>query len=350
MNLTPKQFLNIFKLVCLICISASALFSQTIDSRLLELRKQYAENYLKPEAHFALAKYYLEKGNKHQAFFIMEYARRYKFPEKVFDDAFIKFFGFDETEPDAQTKAAFEKGYELLKQNKSDEAAQSFTTAANLAPKSAVIQTWVGRFFYKAKTDNATALKYYFNAYFLYPHAYETEYVESRIRNITAADADAQFAKLVKSGKTFPEISTDANPLIVGKAIEQMANQWKSEYKNALFVCLENDDDIIRSMAFETIIKNAGASLDETISTLMNSPDLRKKGLAAYALIEFQREKSFEILKRMLSDKAELIRYDAVSALVSKGGEKGQEIVRQHQKVETNPLLLDLISKNLTAK
>jgi hypothetical protein len=344
-----KRFIKIFTLICLIFISANSVFTQTDDPKLLELRKQYAENYLKPEAHFALAKYHLEKGNKHQAFYIMEFARRYKFPEEVFNATFIKFFG-SEAVPDVKAKAAFDKGYELLKQQKLNEAAQSFTTAAELAPKSAVIQTWVGRFFYKAKPDNALALKYYFNAYFLDPHAYETEFVESRIRNITLADGEAQFAKLIKSGKSLPEISRNANPVIVGKALEEMAKQWKSEYTNALFACLENDDDTIRWVAFETIIKNAGASLNETIALLINSPDLRKKGLAAYALIEFQKEKSFEILERMLSDKAELIRFDAVSALALKGGENGREIIRRHQKAETNPLLRDLIEQALTAK
>jgi hypothetical protein len=342
--------MKILGLVCLNFILINAAFSQAVEPRLLELRKQYAENYLKPEAHFALAQYHLEKGNKHQAFFIMEFARRYKFSEKFFDDAFIKIFNYNQVEPNVEAKAAFDKGYALLNQKKLDAAAQSFTTAANLDPKSALIQTWVGRFFYKAKPDNALALKYYFNAYFLDPHAYETEFVESRITDISLADAAIRFAELKKSGKTLPEISTDANPLIVGKAIEQMAKQWKSEYHNALSACLENDDDTIRWNAFEAIIKNAGASIDERISVLLNRPDLRKRGLAAYALIEFQKEKSFEILKKMLADKAELIRYDAFSALALGGGEKGLEILREHQKTEPNPLLKQLINQVLQNK
>jgi len=342
--------MKIFGLVCLNFILINAVFSQTVEPRLLELRKQYAENYLKPEAHFALARYHLEKGNKHQAFFIMEFARRYKFPEKIFDEAFIKFFNYNQVEPNVEAKAAFDKGYELLNQKKLDAAAQSFMTAANLDPKSASIQTWVGRFFYKAKPDNTLALKYYFNAYFLDPHAYETEFVESRVRNISLAEADVRFAELIKSGRTLTEISTDANPLIVGKAIEQMAKQWKNEYNNALFACLDNDDDTIRWNAFEVIIKNAGASIDERISALLNSPDLRKQGLAAYALVEFQKEKSFEILKKMLADKAELIRFDAVSALVLKGGEKGMEILREHKKTEPSPLLKQLIDQTLQNK
>lgn len=337
-------------LFCLLLIAASGVFAQAVDARLLELRKQYAENYLKPEAHFALAQYHLEKGNKLQAFFIMEFARRYKFPEELFDTAFIKFFGVEE-DPDPNAKAAFDKGYELLKQNKLNEAASSFTAAAKLAPKSAVVQTWVGRFFYKAKSDNALALQYYFNAYFLHPHAYETEFVESRIRDITVTDADAQFAKLLKSGKTLPEIAADANPLLAHRAIDRMAQQWKSEYRNALLKCLENDDDTLRWMAFEALVKNADAATrDETISTLFNSPDLRKKGLSAYALIEFQKEKSFEILERMLGDKAELVRFDAISALMMKGGERGREIVRRHQKAEPSPLLRDLIIQGLSEK
>src|SRR5215213_10448677 len=100
-----KQFIKIVALLCLCLFPAGIAFSQAVEPKLLELRKQYAENYLKPEAHFALAKYHLEKGNRHQAFFIIEFARRYKFPEEVFDTAFVKFFGFDASQPDSRAKA-----------------------------------------------------------------------------------------------------------------------------------------------------------------------------------------------------------------------------------------------------
>jgi tetratricopeptide (TPR) repeat protein len=65
-------------------------------------------------------------------------------------------------------------------------AEEAFVKAAELSPKSELVQTWVGRFFFKVKPDMRRALGYYLNAYFLNPHAYETEFVESRIRKIAS--------------------------------------------------------------------------------------------------------------------------------------------------------------------
>ena len=186
----------VFVFICLNLMTASFTFSQTTDAKLIELRRQFAINYLKPEAHFALARYYIEKGNEVEAFYIMEYARRYRFEEKEFNAAFVKFFG-DSGEPNAAARAAFEKGTNFFKQNKLAEAEKSFVEAANLAPNSAEFQAWVGRFFYKQpKPDPARALKYYYKAYFLFPDVYETEFGESRIHEITIADAETRFAAL----------------------------------------------------------------------------------------------------------------------------------------------------------
>lgn len=346
-HLRSKIFINIIALFCVILIYTVSAVSQTIEPKLAELRRLYAVNYLQSEAHFALAQYYLEKDNPVQAFCIMEYARRYRFEEKEFDAAFMKYFGDNRAEPDAKAKTEFENAYKLLEQKKTDEAEQSFITAAKLAPKSFAIQTWVGRFYYKVKLNNAEALKYYYKAYFLYPHAYETEFVESRIRNITTGDAEKGFAEMIKNGRSLPQITTDPNPLIVGEAIEQMAKQWKKEYAESLLKAMENDDDLVRWFAFQALFQNAGTSADQLIATMMKDADLRKRGLAAYAMIEFQKEKSFDALKTMLGDNAELIRFDAASALALKGGTKGLEILREHRKTETNHALKSLIDTAL---
>ena len=342
-----NSHMKFFILICLNFLFVNAVFPQTSEPKLLELRKRFAVDYLKPEAHFALVRYYLEKGNKVQAFYILEYARRYRFPEKEFDSAFVKFFGDNSPEPSKEAKDNFEEAYRLLKENKTDEAEKFFIKAANLAPKSGMIHGWVGRFYLKVKNDNDKALKYYYDAYFLDPHAYDTEYAEYRIRGIVAPAAEARFKELVKAGKSLPELSKDENPLIVLLAMQEMIKNWKPEYSQLVYRCLENDESIVRWAAFEVLYKNPDASRDELISKLLSDGDLRKKGLAAYAIVERGTEKDFEMLKAMLADKAELIRFDAVSALVLKGGEKGKEILREHQKVETNPTLKDMLKREL---
>ncbi len=339
-----------FALIFLTFTATGGAFSQNTDPKLLELRNQFAARYLQSEAHFALAQYYLAKDDKFQAFLIVEYARRYRFAEKDFNPAFVKFFGDNSLEPSVEAKRSFEKGCDLLKQNKTDEAEKWLVESAKLAPKSGFIQGWVGRFFFKVKADHAQALNYYYNAYFLDPDSYETEFVKSRIRNIEIPLADARFAELIKSGKSLTEISTNANTLIVENAVAKMANQWKKEYTQPLLECMGNDDSLVRWSALTALYKNADASFDEILTALTTDADLRKRGLAAYALIDRRKEKSFEILKKMLADKAELIHFDALSALALKGGGDELEILKAHLKVETNQYLKDLISKILEKK
>lgn len=346
----PKNLIIKISALVFLIFAAISVFPQNVAPRLEALRRQFAVSYLKPEAHFALAQYYIEKGNQVQAFHIMEYARRYRFREQEFDAAFLKFFGDNSAEPDLKAKTAFENAYKLLEQKKTDEAEQSFLTAAALAPRSSFIQAWVGRFYYKVKQNKDEALKYYFKAYFLDPHAYETEFVESRIRNMTFDAAGLRFAELVKNNKPLSEIAADENPLIVGFAVVQMPKQWKKEYVESLLKCLENDDSIVRWTAFSALFQNAGASAAELIAVLLADTDRRKRGLAAYAMIEFQKEKSYDALKKMLGDDVELIRFDALSALALHGGAKGLEILRQHRQTETSSALKELIDRALNPK
>lgn len=339
-----------FAAICLLFTFAHAAFSQASDAKLTELRKQFALDYLKPASHFALANYYLEKNDKLTAFYILEYARRYRFPEKDFNAEFIKVFGDNSPEPSAQAKKAFEEGYRLLKLDKLDEAEASLVKAAKLAPKSAFVQGWVGRFFFKVRQNSAQALPYYYNAYFLDPHAYETEFVESRIQNITNSDADLRFAELKKAGQTLAAITTDENPLIVGKAIEEMAQKWNKDYSEALLKCLNSDETSVRWGAFATLYKNADSSFNETLTALLKDQDDRKRGLAAYALAERRKEKRFEILKKMLADKAELIRFDAVSALVMMNDEIAVEMLKEHLKTESSVRLRAMLAQNFQQK
>ena len=98
--------------------------------------------------------------------------------------------------------------------------------AAELAPKSELIQTWVGRFFFKVKSDNRRALEYYLNAYFLNPHAYESEFVESRIRKISGLLALEKFAEQNRARVSLVDRLNDPNSFVVSFALEQMAKEW----------------------------------------------------------------------------------------------------------------------------
>src|SRR5258706_1802594 len=81
----------------LIALSASlSPRAQSQHPTLNQLRADFAMHFLEPAPHMALAKYYLDHGNRLQAFYILETARRSRFEEPVFNQAFqLSFHGFD---------------------------------------------------------------------------------------------------------------------------------------------------------------------------------------------------------------------------------------------------------------
>lgn len=324
--------------------------SRSQDAKLVQLRKDFAMRYLHPDAHYALAKYYIDNGNLLQAFLITEYARRYRFEEKDFDDSYFAFFGDPMPEPPNEAKDLFKTAFDLVKQQKYDEAETYLQKANAKYSKSFFMNVWTGRFYYKTRSDAAKALPYYFKSYFLYPHAYETEFAESRIRAICLPNAEQSFNTSKKNGRSLADLARDPNPLVVRQAVEEMGKEWKPEYINAVLEAMSNDDSLNRWGAFATLHKFAGTSLDQIIDNLLADKDLRKRGLAAYAIVERNGEGKFQILKKMLSDPAELVRFDAVSALALRGGTTGKQMLKEHQLIEKQPRLKALISGELSGK
>ena len=366
--LQTKRLLKYFFVVFLALTSVQFGSAQNGNPELARLRAQLALDYLKPAPHLALARYYWSKGDRLQAFYISEYARRARFPVETFDPAFQSSFGGasrlggsqgaatwleqsnqgakKEPDGDKQTESIFNKAAELQRLGKLKQAEELFVKAAELSPDSVYIQSWVGRFFYKVKADNERALHYYLNAYFLDAHAYETEFVESRIRKINWEAATNRYRQMIKSGAAPNKILDDSNPTVAVIALEQMSVQWKPEYLKSVLEQMSHDDETVRWQATEAIMKNVNRSFDETLLTLLADGDLRKRGLAAYIAVHLWKQESFDVLRNMLREKAELLRFDALSALTLHGGSEGLRIVLEHRAYETNPTLKQLIDKS----
>lgn len=437
----------------------SAAHGQAPDEQLKQLRQEYAMRFLEPEPHMALAKYFLDRGQRLPAFYILEEARRSYIEEKIFDRAFLKAFeGFDygpeaeaallkaladnppsdkvnfdlgdlyiarsdwkkakpyllaaiklnpnnykyvaglagvlqlegntreaerlvkdfrDRHPDteeswvarigvliekepvrAQTlaneaRAKFPKSAELAfilanilhKRGKLDEAEKVFVEAAQLAPDSANIQAWTGRFFYKVRVNKPKALEYYLNAYFLDPHAYETEHAESRINNIQEEFAEAEIAKQMKAGVSLEKLVADPNPAVVRKALEHMSEAWRADYLEAALRCLDYDSAGVRWLATEAIKLHVDRSFDAGLKSLLSDEDLRKRGLALYLALHLWKQESFEIVRPMLAADSELLRYDAISALILEGGERGRRIALERLATEKHPTLRLLLER-----
>ena len=429
---------------------------------LVQLRADYANRFLEPAPHMALAKYFSERGNRLQAFYILETARRGRFKEEEFNKAFAEIFrgtkkpdytqaaeaallaehdrnpnsidtivklgniyvsrkdwakakeyilkairlqpeDFETTDALAtvlglegkQAEAdrllheyalkypetlhgyqlrvvevlekqpakarlllleaikrfpqeggfVFYLGTVLQNEGKLREAEEHFVRAAQMSPESVLIQAWVGRFFYKVKNDNRRALDYYLNAYLLDPHAYETEFVESRIPKINEILSREDYEQQIRSGVSLAKILEHPNPDVVHNALEQMNVKWKPEYLKMLLDLMAHDDGGVRWQATMMIKDKVDNSFDETLKALLGDKDLRKRGLAAYLAVARWKQESFGVLRSMLREESQLLRFDAVSALALEGGREGRKVLSEHLAVEPNAQLKLMIER-----
>ncbi|MFL6228726.1 MAG: hypothetical protein ACJ741_08105 [Pyrinomonadaceae bacterium] len=311
------------------------------------LRADLAMRFMEPAPHMALARYFRDRGDRLEAFYVLETARRTRFEQAEFNRAFAAEFGGADV-ASREAEAAFDLGAAEQKAGRLDEAEASFVKAAALAPQSSGIQAWVGRFFYKVRNDERRALDYYLNAYLVSPDAYETEFAESRISRINDELAGAEFARKLKGGVPLSKIVEDPNPLVVIYALEHMAQQWRPAYLPVVLNLLGHDDDSVRGMATEALKKNVNRSFDATLGALLNDADLRKRGLALYIAAHLWGTESFPALRAALGEQSQLLRFDALSTLFMDGGAAGRPLIIEHLPRETNPRLKKMIQSGLS--
>jgi hypothetical protein len=104
-----------------------------------------------------------------------------------------------------------------------------------------------------------------------------------------------------------------------------------------------HNNETVRWQATEVLKNNADKSFDQRLTALLKDDDLRRRGLAAYLAVFRWKAASFGVMKGMLSENSQLLRFDALSALMLEGGEEGRQIVLAHAARESNPTLKKLI-------
>ena len=109
-----------------------------------------------------------------------------------------------------------------------------------------------------------------------------------------------------------------------------------------------HDDPGVRWQATQTLKLKVDSSFDGQLKALLRDDDLRKRGLAAYIAVYRWKNDSFEIMKGLLSHDAQLVRYDAISALMIDGGAAGRRVVLAHAPNEPNATLKKLIERPKT--
>ncbi len=139
------------------------------------------------------------------------------------------------------------------------------------------------------------------------------------------------------------KILEDPNPAVVYIALEEMSAKWDPTDVKIFVDLMGHDDPGVRWYATQIIKEKVNRSFDETLRGLLNDKDLRKRGLAAYIAVDLWKQESFGMMRAMLKEESQLLRFDAVSALVMEGGAGGRAIVAQHLPRESHPQLRKLI-------
>ncbi|MEQ1641992.1 MAG: tetratricopeptide repeat protein [Pyrinomonadaceae bacterium] len=236
----------------------------------------------------------------------------------------------------------------LAKQDgKLDDADKYFVKAAALATNAAYIQAGAAAFFRVDRKDNARALPYYLNTYFLDPHAHFDGFAEAKVSNLNSDIAREKVEDSVQAGRKLEDLASDPNPIVVAYALSKLSEKW-DQTKTELFIrMMRHDDVLVRWNSMLTLITKDGPQLDTKITELLKDDDLRVRGLAAYIAVKVRGEKSFPEIRAMLRDQAQIIRFDAVSALLMSGGAGGKKIVSEHRSKESVKSLKDLIDASL---
>jgi len=190
------------------------------------------------------------------------------------------------------------------------------------------------------------ALDLYLNAYFLDPEFYETEFAESRIKRIAPELARSA----VKAGKeaASPELRRAVESVML-KSIEQ---KWTAGSERALLEIMGSDDESNRATAMTLLAEHPSAAADQQVSRLLVDPDLRKRGMGGYLAVKWRKEKAFPLMQKWLLEPAELVRFDAVSALLENGGAPGRKLVADYANSgnEPNAQLREMMAEALKEK
>lgn len=224
-------------------------------------------------------------------------------------------------------------------EGKLDEAEELMLRASALAPEDANVQGWVGRFFLKARLDRPKALDHYLNAYFLDPHFYDTEFAESRIRELNWKLGEAEFRSLRARDVPLSVAALHANPRVAELALGEMAADWKSEHTEAVVRMLAHEEPTARWQAVQLLKLKADDGFDARLESLLRDPDLIQRGLAAYLAVHRWGRASFPQIEELLKSDAQLLRYDAISALALEGGDAATDLLKKHSATETHPAL-----------
>lgn len=241
----------------------------------------------------------------------------------------------------------FLRGAHAMEAKDLDAAETSFVKATTLDKNSKTYHAAAASFFRVERKNFKRAVEHYLNVYFLDPHAHFDGHAEAKVAGLNADIAESAVDAAVTNGRKAEQLLDDPNPAIVGYALTKMLEKWDSSKTDAVIGLMRHDDVLVRWTAMLAITEKEGRKLDARVRELLKDEDLRVRGLAAYMAVRLWKEGSFPEMKKLLKEDAQVLRFDAVSALLMEGGGGGKKIVAEHKLQEPNESLKKLIEVSL---
>src|SRR5690606_6675232 len=108
----------------------------------------------------------------------------------------------------------------------------------------------------------------------------------------------------------------DSNPIVVLFTLAKLQEKWDQSDRDVFIGMMRHDDVTVRWAAMLILRENEDVTFLPVLGKLLVDDDLRVRGLAIYLAVSILKEKSFPDARKLLSSESQLLRFDAVSALL----------------------------------
>lgn len=233
---------------------------------------------------------------------------------------------------------------------KLDEAEKLHVKAAELGKSNTHILARAAIFFRTKRNDKKTALKYYLNTYFLDPHAHFDGHAEAKVAGINSELSKERVEREFDPAAKNSALLADPNPIVVLFTLAKIQEKWDVLDRDIFVQMLRHEDVLVRWSSMLILREKEDLTFTPVLEKLLADDDLRVRGLAIYLAVSMLKEKSFPDARKLLSSDSQLLRFDAVSALLMYGGEEGKKVVREHAAKERNSYLLKMIEVGLNPR
>ncbi|EXI73234.1 MAG: hypothetical protein AW07_02848 [Candidatus Accumulibacter sp. SK-11] len=323
------------------------------DNERLRLRNDTAVHYFSPEAHLKLARYYYDRGDKVQAFYISERAREI-FPNEEFTPAFQRYAAL--TLKDSPSLSEVLESPLLAKRIRSEssvdqlEAEKGINSFLAAYPDSLGPKTAAAHFFSSTK-NAARALPLYIDLYFHDPHYHVGGWAEQHVKRISRAYKASWWASRKESGKPLAQlVIEEKNPRALDVLLDDARERWDPSLAPIMISLFGNDDAYLQASSLHILLDHcADASKAVDIPLMLKSQDLVMRAMANFLAVKCLGPAHFDLVRDNLQSGIGLVQLDAVQALITVGGEEGRRYLTANQP-EKRPGQVDKVLRELLAQ